>query len=118
MEASEVEAALSEGPGPRRHRLRRLPRGRSSTTPGSWTTARALLDVLDGGRPAAEFAWAARRAVATLDEDERRVLGAASRCEGRGRGVRVRGAGRSAAVAERRRAAARGRSLACCAAAP
>ena len=125
MEASEVEAALS--------RVLRDPDAIAFADFYAWQVqhhpqllddrARALLvDVLDGDAFAAEFAWwepLLDGVVATLDEDERRVLG--------GEKIVVKDAavacgceapGGSAAVAERRRAAARGRSLACCAAAP
>ena len=125
MEASEVEAALAL--------VLRDPDAIAFADFYAWQVqhhpqllddrARALLvDVLDGDAFAAEFAWwepLLDGVVATLDEDERRVLGGeqlvakdaavACGCEA---------PGGSAAVAERRRAAARGRSLACCAAAP
>ena len=82
-----------------------------------------LVDVLDGDAFAAEFAWwepLLDGVVATLDEDERRVLGGGEQLVVKDAAVACgcEAPGGSAAVAERRRAAARGRSLACCAAAP
>ena len=126
MEASEVEAALS--------RVLRDPDAIAFADFYAWQVrhhpqllddrARALLvDVLDGDAFAAEFAWwepLLDGVVATLDEDERRVLGGGEQLVVKDAAVACgcEAPGGSAAVAERRRAAARGRSLACCAAAP
>ena len=114
MEASEVEAALS--------RVLRDPDAIAFADFYAWQVqhhpqllddrARALLvDVLDGDAFAAEFAWwepLLDGVVATLDEDERRVLGRGRICGGPSRaaaapsgsarwpsgGARRRGAGR------------------------